>query len=185
MTGAAISSMMYSTMYASVAAMAVGAGVSAYSAYQQGKAAEQQAKAEAAQQEYQAKLNEERAAVAQIQGEQEAAKRSRAMAAEIGSQYANYAGNGLMVDGAGKDTLGDVLKTTVTEAEADIKTIRDNTAMNVWTYKSNAAAQRASAKNSLIAGKNARTTGTLKAWGTGLSGLGEIGKSATTLFGGA
>lgn len=174
MTGSAIGTSLF---YASAAVAAVGAGVAAYGTYQQGKAQEQQAKAEAAQQSYQAKLNEERAAVAQLQGEQEAAKRSRAMAAEIGSQYANYAGNGLMVDGVGKDTLGDVLKTTVTEADADIKTIRDNAAMNVWTYKANASAQRASAQNSLIAGKNARKAGTIGAWGTGLSGIGQVGMS--------
>lgn len=174
MTGVAI---------ASLVTMAAGAAVAGYSSYQQGKAAEQQAKAEAAQQAYQAKLNEERAAVAQLQGEQEAAKRSRAMAAEIGSQYANYAGNGLMVDGAGKDTLGDVLKTTVTEADADIKTIRDNTAMNIWTYKSNAAAQRAAAQNSLIAGKNARTAGNIGAWGSLLSGSAQVGMSTATYFG--
>lgn len=165
-----------------MAAMAVGAGVTAYSSYQQGKAAEQQAKAEAAQQAYQAKLNEDRAAVAQLQGEQEAAKRSRAMAAEIGSQYANYAGNGLMVDGAGKDTLGDVLKTTVTEADADIKTIRDNTAMNIWTYKSNAAAQRAAEQNSLIAGKNARTAGNIGMWGSLLSGSSQVGMAGANYF---
>lgn len=82
----------------------------------------------------QAKYANDQAAVAQLQGEQEAAKRSRQLAYDIGSTYANYAGNGLMVDGAGKDSLGDVLKTTVTEADADIKTIRDNTTMNIWTH---------------------------------------------------
>lgn len=160
---------------AGLIATAVGGGYSAYSSYQQGKAQETQAKAQAAESERQAKLEEERAAIAQIQGEQEAEKRSRQLALDIGSTYANFAGNGLLVDGSPKDTLGSVLKTQVAEGLSDISTIRDNTALNVWTHKSNAASLIASAGNQRIAGKNARAAGVNSALATGISTVGQVG----------
>lgn len=164
--------------YVAVAALiatAAGGGYSAYSSYQQGKAQETANKAQAAESERQAQLENERAAIAQIQGEQEAQKRSRQLAFDIGSTYANFAGNGLLVDGSPKDTLGSVLKTQVAEGQADISTIRDNTSLNVWTHKSNAASLIASAANQRIAGKNAYAAGVTSAIGTGVSTVGQVG----------
>ena len=68
--------------------------------------------------------------------------------------YANFAGNGLALDGTAKDTVGAALRTQVGEAQSDISTIRDNAAMTVWTHEANAASHRASAANALIAGRN-------------------------------
>ena len=79
------------------------------------------------------------------------------------------------MDGSPKDTLGSVLKTQVAEGQADISTIRDNTALNVWTHKSNAASLIASAGNQRIAGKNARATGVNSALATGISTVGQVG----------
>lgn len=171
MTGMAIGSLI---------ATAVAGTVSAYSTYRTGRIQEQQHKAEAKQYEYQAKLNEERAAIEQAKGEQEKARRSRQLAADIGSMYANFAGNGLLVDGGKKDTVGDVLKTTVREGQADITTIKDNTAMNVWTYQANAASQRASAANARTAAKNAKRGGNIGAFGA-LHGTG--GQLFSSAFG--
>ena len=104
------------------AAIIAGSSYGAYSAYEQGKAAEQQAKAaneqakaqasayaaQAAESERQAELERDRAGIAQIQGEREAERRSRALSAEIGSIYAATAGNGLLVDGNEDDTFASV-----------------------------------------------------------------------------
>ncbi|MBP5791301.1 MAG: hypothetical protein J6W80_03485 [Kiritimatiellae bacterium] len=157
---------------------AVGTGVGAYSDYQTGKAQKQQADAQAAENERQAKLENERAVIAQLQGEQEAEKRSRRLAADIGAQYAAWAGSGLLVDGGTKDTLGSVLKTTVAEGQADISTIRDNAAMEVWGHQANASSLLASAGNNRIAGKNYKRAGGLNAAGTTVTGLGQLGTQA-------
>lgn len=155
------------------AAIIAGTAYSAYSSYEQGKAADQQAKAAAAENRYQAQLMEERAGIAQIQGEQEAEKRSRILAAEIGRQYANWAGSGLLVD-AGDDTFASVLDSTVAEGQADVTTVKNNAAINVWTYKSNSNSLLASAENNLISGSNARVAAKYNALGTSLSGAGSL-----------
>lgn len=184
------------------AAIIAGTSYSAYSAYEQGKAAEQQAKAaneaakaqasayaaQAAETERQADMERDRAGIAQIQGEREAERRSRALSAEIGSIYAATAGNGLLVDGNEDDTFANVLKSSVAEGQSDITTINDNTALSVWDRQSNeralrtqAAIQRAASanslvngQNSLIAGQNAAETGKLNAVGTSLQGVGQL-----------
>lgn len=178
------------------------AGLSAYegiSSYRQGKAqssqlraaaaaAQSEADAQALEKERQARLEAQRAGIAQIQGEQEAERRSRILAQDIGSMYANYAGNGLLVDGTAKDTLGAALRTQVSEAESDISTIRDNAAMNVWTHQANAASLSASAANTRIAGSNQallyrkQAKGARKAGRTSLAlGLGKAGISLAGL----
>ena len=181
------------------AAIIAGSSYGAYSAYEQGKAAEQQAKAaneqakaqasaQAAESERQAELERDRAGIAQIQGEREAERRSRALSAEIGSIYAATAGNGLLVDGNEDDTFASVVRSSVAEGQSDITTIRDNTAISVWDHQANerallaqAAIQRGAAansivsgQNSLIAGRNAAKTGKLNAIGTGLQGIGQL-----------
>lgn len=156
---------MTALLVTSAVATVAGTALGAVGAYQQGKAAEaagkaqakasmQQAQAEAAEQNRQARLENARAGIAQIGAEQEAEKRSRILAQDIGSMYANFAGNGLMVDGSAKDTVGAALRTEVGEAASDITTIRDNAAMEVWTHRANAASHRANAANALIAGRN-------------------------------
>ncbi len=147
----------------------------------QAKATEAQAEAEAAEQDRQARLEQARAGIAQIGGEQEAEKRSRVLAQDIGRMYADFAGNGLLVDGSGKDSVGAALRTQTAEAQSDISTIRDNAAMEVWTHLANAGSYRASAANARMAGynqsqalkyqaKQARHVGKLGLWqlGTGL-----------------
>lgn len=123
---------------------AAGMGYSSYSSYEQGKAQKKanRAQAEALMEQQrlqyeeslkQAKIAEDKAGIAQIQGEQEAAKRSRQLAAAIGATYANWAGNGLLVDATG-DTLTSVLTAQVSEGQADISTIKDNAAIETWNF---------------------------------------------------
>jgi len=131
---------------------------SAISSYQaaraQASAEEQAAKAQAQQLNAQARTANAQAGIEQVKAEEEAAKRSRLLSAEIGSSYANWAGNGLSVGGDGDDTFGNILKTQVAEGIQDVDTIKDNGAVNVWSYQSQANAFRAGAVNALIAGQN-------------------------------
>lgn len=195
-------------MLAGLAATAVGGAYSAVSSYQQGKAArreyEAQAKAQAelsrrqaaAQeeqaQEYerQAGLERQQAGIEQLQGEMEADRRNRARALEIGSAYANAAGNGVLVDAGG--TFGDILKATDTEAEEDLSVIRANTAMAVWGRQESARsrmfqadqARRGAAdaifsgnealRSGYAKGRNAYKAGLNSAIGTGLSATGQF-----------
>ena len=189
---------MTALLVTSAVATVAGATLGAVGAYQQGKAAEsagkaqakasmQQAQAEAAEQNRQARLENTRAGIAQIGAEQEAEKRSRILAQDIGSMYANFAGNGLMVDGSAKDTVGAALRTEVGEAASDITTIRDNAAMEVWTHRANAASHRANAANSLIAGRNqaamfraqGKAAKRSSRWQMGSSIVGGIGQLAS------
>lgn len=190
---------------------ATGAGVSAYSSYQQGQAqkeanraqaeiAANQAKAQeaqAAEYERQAKLAAEKEGIEQIQGEQEAERRARQRAAEVGATYAAAAGNGLLVSGSETDTFANVLKSQEVEAQADINTIKANTAMAVWSREEEArgylfAADQAryGVSNSLISSKSymaqgaaAGRAGTMSAIGTSLSGAGSVGMGAYTVWG--
>ena len=180
----------------------VGGYTSAITSYQGGKAAMKDAKvaaeaakseadAEAAAKHQQAGVEVAQAGVEQISGEQEAERRSRQMAHDIGSAYANYAGNGLLVDGSSKDALGSALRTTVSEANSDIGTIRDNAATRVWGHMANAAQLHAGAENSRSAGYNraqliraegrrARRQGIAGMWqGFGSAALSALGAGAT------
>ena len=126
----------------------------------QGYMQKQAYEAEAAQMARQAKMENVRAGIAQIQGEQEAEKRSRQLAQEIGSIYSDFAGNGVLVDTAIKnDTVGSVLRTQMVEGQADINTIRDNTKMNVWEHQQAAKSYAASAAMKMMAGENALISG--------------------------
>ena len=85
--------------------------------------------------------------------------RSRALASEVGSIYAGYAGNGLLVDGRDpNDTFANVLKSSAAEAQHDITTIRDNTAVSVWDHKMNQRAYLANASILSTAAANARVS---------------------------
>mgnify|MGYP003301994427 CR=1 FL=1 len=124
--------------------------------------------------------------------ETEAEARSRALASEIGGIYAGYAGNGLLVDGSEEDTFANVLKSSVGEAQSDITTIKDNTAISVWDHQMNRRAYLANAsildtasKNAMISSYNALNVGetqaaaakaglTTNAVGKGLSAAGSL-----------
>ncbi len=146
MTGLVVS------LVAAAVSTAIGGAVTAITARQNAKATKAAASAQAAELKQQADLKQAQAGIAQRQGEEEEAKRMRQLANDIGSTYANFAGNGLLVDSKG-GTIASVLKTQTEEGLSDVATIKDNTAMNVWTYQQNAANLRASAKNTWEQGK--------------------------------
>ncbi len=202
-----------------LATTAVGTGISVYSTYKQGVAAQEMAGQQAAAQlalaeaqtaayeaqagEYarQAAVERKLAGVDQIQGELENEKRSKALAAEIGSTYAQAAGNGVLVTSASPtDTFANVLKNEATEAAYDISINRDNTAMNVWQRSENArklsfAASQASAAgaNALLSGRtnaaltsaqgeNAYQSAIWSAAGQAFSGIGSLALGGATAY---
>lgn len=159
-----------------VAGLAGGA-LSAYSEYQSGKAQDKAAQAQAQQLQLQAENERSRAAMAQIQGQQEAERRYLQLSQDIGSMYANFAGNGLEISNSG--TVGSALKTGVTEAGQDVKTIEDNTRMNVWGFLSNATQYENQASLARFQGKSAKKSGMMSAIGAGVGGIGSAISGAT------
>ena len=200
-------------------AIVAGTALGISASYKQADAAQDaaRAQAEAAQQQYQAQaeayaqqaaenrrlaaVEHERAGVAQLQGEQVAEARSRALASEIGSIYAGYAGNGLLVDGSEDDTFANVLKSSVAEAQHDITTINDNTAISVWDHQQNQRAYLANAailsnasQNAMVSAENALKVGetqaaaaraglTENAVGKGLSASGTLAGLGLSSYG--
>lgn len=154
-----------------VTAALAGAGISAYSANQQGKAQKAAADAQAQQFRQQAQINHAQAEVAQLQGEQEARRRYALLSQDIGSLYANFAGNGVDVNTSG--LVGKALTSTVSEGAQDVKTINDNTRMNVWSLLNNSSQNLSNASISAYQGKAAKRTGTLSAFGHGIGGIGS------------
>ena len=200
----------YFAIGAAIVADAALVAASAYSAYSSAQMSRANAKTAAQQQKLQAAANDmqardlerqaaaeqQKAGIAQMQAEQEAEKRSRIMANDIGSAYANYAGNGLLVDGGDGDTFGRVLTTTVAEAEQDISTIRDNGKMSVWDYKSNAQSLLVSGQTAKISGvssligaaaskKNAKYYNQASYLGAATGGISAAASAVSTGFAGA
>lgn len=114
----------------------------------------------------QGEIAQERANLEQLKGEREASKRSMQLAQEIGSQYANFAANGVAVDASPTDTVGSVLKSTAAEGQADISTILENAKLNQWTYEEQKRSMQRSAVGSLMGANNA----TLRAQGETAAG---------------
>ena len=210
MTVAAIAggAAMWATIGAAVADAAVIAGtaLSISASYKQADAAASAARAQAkaqadmyAQQSSEygrlAEVENAKAGIAQVQGELEAEARSRALASEIGGIYAAYAGNGLLVDSDDPDdTFANVLKSSVGEAQHDITTIRDNTAISVWDHQQNRRAYLANASiysnaatNTIKVGeaqaKSAYAGLTESAIGKGLSAAGSLAGMGISSYG--
>lgn len=102
----------------------------------------------------QGEVLQEKANIEQLKGEREAAKRSRMLAQEIGSQYAQFAGNGFLVDANPTDTFGAIIRSSATEGQADISTILENAKMNQWTYEEQKRSMQRSAIGSLVGANN-------------------------------
>jgi hypothetical protein len=161
-------------------ATAVGGTISAYASYEAGREKKRQAEFRAAEARKQAALEQERANIAQIQGEQEAARRMHSYSQEVGSVYANAAGNGILIDsGTAGDTLGRALDTSAKMSAQDISNIRDNTSLTIWTHQANKSQLLRSADNYKKEGKAAYKAGILGAV-TEVASLGQKGAKMYT-----
>lgn len=195
-TALAIGSAWYVVAAAAIAdvAMIAGAGMSIYSGYQANSAARESARmqesaseaaanaqrmaAQAQQQQLndqaelanlQADIEHKKSAQAQEQGEMEAARRSRLLAYDIGNAYAQWAGNGLLVD-TSNDSLGELLTNNAREAGQDIGIIKTNTANAVWEHEMNRTSALMSAASYRNQAANAGLIGEANAGATLLSG---------------
>ena len=121
-----------------------GGWISAIGGIAQAQEQKNQLDQQAENERYQAMINDHRAAVAQKAGETETERRAKQIAIDLGSNRAAFAGNGLLLDGSA-DTTGTIEDATVAEGWQDIGIIKDNAAMQVWGYQTNAAQQRTSA----------------------------------------
>ena len=185
-----------STILATTAVVATlaGAGMSIYSGYQADAAAKQSAKMQTAASEaaanaqrmaaqaqadqlrdqaelagLQAHLENEKAGVAQQQGEIEARRRMIQLSADIGNTYSQWAGNGLLVDG-GNDTLGHLLTANTREAAQDIGIIKTNTENEVWEHSMNKSMALLTQKSYEGQAENASLIGKANSNATLLSG---------------
>ena len=102
----------------------------------------------------QGEISQEKANIEQLKGEREAAKRSRMLAQEIGEQYAQFAGNGFLVDASPTDTFGSIIKSSAAEGQYDVSTILENAKMNQWTFEEEKRSKQRSAVNSLVSANN-------------------------------
>lgn len=140
------------------AATVASGAVAGYSAVQQGKAAEQAAKATSSQQE-------EAARETIRQGDQESDRQRRAGAANIAQQKIAMAANGIDL---GSTNAIEVMDDTKAAVEQDAFAIRHNARTGAQGYAQQAA-------NSLTAGRNAKSEGRWGAFNTILSTGAKIG----------
>lgn len=153
------------------AVVVVGASATAYSAYSQTKAANAAAEYNAKVQERNAQVAEMQAKDATARGKIEEQKQRRMIAATVGAQKAAAAASGVVVDdGSALDNVLDTAK----YGELDALTVRRNAAMEAWGYRNQAANYSADANLSLMSKRSAAVAGTT-------TFLGQLGGSAGTL----
>lgn len=113
--------------------------------------------------EQNAALAEQKAQLTQKQGEKEELRHRRRVSKVKGAQRSGFASSGVVVDtGSALDTLIDTVKTE----ELDAAQIRENTAIAVWSQKSQAQDFR----NQAILSRSKKQSKTLALLGAGLSG---------------
>lgn len=180
-------------LVASMAATVAGAGMSAYSAYQQGQAQQRQAEFQEKLSQRNAKIAEENARMAEEEGRQakrigyENAVRKRQEAAQIvGSQRAAFGASGAQVDqGAALDLALD----TVEKGELDAFQLRQqgldtdyNKRIEAWNFREQGTGQQLQGR--LYGMQTEGYSPWLSAGGTLLQGVGQAGSNYARLYGG-
>lgn len=155
----------------SLAAGAIGTGVSVMGAMQQGKAAQAQAK-------YQAAVSENNAATARMQaadalerGKIEEQQHRTKVTRLLGEQRANIAASGFEL---GDMTSQDIFGDTAALGELDALNIRNNAKREAWGYEVQAGNFNADASLSRMSGRNSRTASMWQAGGDLLSGASKF-----------
>lgn len=149
--------------------------------------ANQQAKAQQAQYEYQAKVAEENARIAQNnaalerqQGIEEARLQRIKAAQAIGSQETAMAANGIDVT---QGTALDVIEDTAAMGELDALQTRYNYERKALAYEAEGNNFKNQANLDIIAGQNAYSAGRINALASGLDGISKAGSVASRWFG--
>jgi hypothetical protein len=146
----------------------MGAGVTAYGKYQQGKAAEAQAEAEQDILNYNATLKERQAAAELERSRAEARRFQREGEALTAEQVTGFAKGGVLTQG----TPALVLETTAQELEADRMAILREGFLAESFRRSEAEGLRYEGRAARARGRNIRRGSTLAAAGTLLTGYG-------------
>lgn len=140
----------------------------------------QQGKAQAAAYDAQAKANDQNSRIAERQAQEEAASGAREerlirrqTQADMGTQRAMFASNGL--DSSSGSPL-DIQTSTAFNGEMDALTLRRNTGFNVWGLQNEAVNYRNQARANRSAAKNAKTAGYIDAASKMLTGVGNYQK---------
>ena len=168
---------------AAIAAMAVGTVTGIATGVVGGVSAYQQGKAQQAQYNYQAKVNEENAKIAQEnanvqrqQGIEEARLQRIKAASTIGAQKTAMAANGVDVT---QGTAVDVISDTAAMGELDALQTQYNYEMKARGYEAQAGNFQNQANLDVISGKNAYQAGKLNALSSGVKGLSDAAGSVT------
>lgn len=156
---------------ASLAATAIGTGVSVMGQMQAGKAAKAQGEYQAAVGRNNAILAQRAADDARRRGEVAAADQARKGSQLAGRQRAILASNGVLVgEGSALDILGD----TAAQTKLDELTIRNNAEREALGYEAQGMNFQSQAEMDLLAGTSARSAAGWNAFGTALSGAGTV-----------
>ena len=174
-SAAAANAALATAAVATVTGIATGVtgGVSAY----------QQGKAQQAQYNYQAKVNEENAKIAQEnanvqrqQGIEDARLQRMKAISTIGSQQAAMAANGVDIT---QGTALDVISDTAAMGELDALQTQYNYESKARGYEVQAGNYKNQSNLDVISGKNAYNAGKMNAISSGVKGLGEATNSVT------
>jgi len=176
-----------------IALLATGTGLAAYGAYEQGKSAQQQAKAEAAWQMYNAKLGQRQAAYLQAQAAREAestkklalfevARQKREARQVLARQRALIGASGVTMEGSPLLTAEDTAAQLALEGANRIAQIETEGAtrqaefqQRIYGYKSQSILDISEASASRAAAVGYGKAGTIGAGASLLSGAGQIG----------
>lgn len=186
------------TLTITAAALAAASGgLSAYGAYQEGKATDKYYKYLANQNDEEAnavlKAGEQKATIAQNEGAKQSADLGRDVSVTAGSQRAAMAANGL----SGSVTAADLAGDTFNKAKMDEEAIRYNADSTAWGAKTDADFQawqlKGQAESYRMAGKNAKRAGTIKMTSSlldtassvagGMAGMGSSGGGTAAVAG--
>lgn len=146
-----------------VALAAIGTGVSTYAAIKQGNAADDAAKASANAERANAKAAQDAASL-------EAAQVRRKNLLRLGTQRANAAKSGVLIDGSSEDVIYD----SAIQGELEALSTLYSGATQASYYGSRTKIER-------LSGKNAKSASRLQAGGTLIGGLGRTASSASDL----
>ena len=146
----------------------LGTAVGAVSTIQQSRAQASAYESQANAANQNAKISEKQAEIASQNGAQEEKQMRQRGAAMIASQKAGFAASGI---DSGAGSALDVTNDTSTQNELDALAIRRSSANQVWNYQTEATNYKNQANAARYAAKNAKTAGTLNAFGTILNGV--------------
>ena len=164
---------------ASAIAGVAGGVVGGISSYQQGKQQQAMYNYQAKVQQENAKIAEQNAAMERQQGIEEARLQRIKSAQAIGSQKTAMAANGVDVT---QGTALDVIEDTAAMGELDALQTRYNYERKALAYESQASNYQNQSNLDIIAGKNAYSAGKMNALASGLEGISKAGSVATKWF---